>query len=264
MNHIIRWCAKHRTAAKIILIGILCSSYIWLLSIVNAAPGIIFAVVIVLAFFIGTAVESCAQYLVKEPLRILDEQCDPYPFLEETQKLLTYKNSKVTRQALLINYAVALRDTGDYHQTLAVLNGIHIDQFSGTIPPVKIVYYHNLADILTVLNRYDEAEIWYKMALEIFEDMPDNKFKRELSNAMESAKADHCFRIGDYRGAIELVGKATAQNLRKQISHALLLARCHVALDESQAAREELAFVIQHGNKLHDVKEAQMLMDTLE
>ncbi len=263
MRSILRWCARHRLLAKILLIVLICGAYTWMISDIDAP---IWAFVVLngaLIFIINTYVDACGQYLLKKPLKILKDQCNPYPFLEETQELLGYSNSKAADLALRINHAMAMREIGDFQHAWAILSTIHIDQLPGTLPSVKVVYYNNLADVLTLLDRFDEAEIWSKKALEIYHDMPNNKFKRELGHAMEVTQADHYYRDGDYRRAMENLDQISHTTLHDQVNYAWLYARCCIALGENQKAKEKLLFIIQNGNKLWCVDWAQECLQNI-
>lgn len=263
MRSILRCCARHRLLAKILLIVLICGAYTWMISDIDAP---IWAFVVLngaLIFIINTYVDACGQYLLKKPLKILKDQCNPYPFLEETQELLGYSNSKAADLALRINHAMAMREIGDFQHAWAILSTIHIDQLPGTLPSVKVVYYNNLADVLTLLDRFDEAEIWSKKAQEIYHDMPNNKFKRELAQAMELSKADQAYRTGDYDRAKEILDHTPVTDLRAQVDAAWLHARCCIALGENQKAKEKLLFIIQNGNKLWCVDWAQECLQNI-
>lgn len=263
MEKITRWMAKNRLAAKLLLLVPLGVAYGLLLLDLDAPIWAYFLLELLLAFIISVYVDACGQYLQKKPLQVLNETCDPYPFQQELKEQLTYNNTDAAKQVLLINYSMTLRETGEFQQSWEILDGIHIDQLAGTLPSVKATYYNNLADILTLLERFEEAEIWYGKALEIYQDMKENRFKRQLAPAIEAARADHYYRAGEYRRAMEVLDGIPRDALRAQVDAALMYARCCIALGETDSAREKLEFVIRNGNRLHCVHVARELLESL-
>jgi tetratricopeptide (TPR) repeat protein len=128
---------------------------------------------------------------------------------------------------------------------------------------MKCIYYNNLTSHLHNAGQYDEAEIWYAKTLQIYSDLPENRLKKRLSHAIESATADALFRKGEYREAISLLDRITPQSQRHRVGLALLYARCAIRLDDVETARTKLQFVLQHGNRLYCVEEAGRMIETL-
>jgi tetratricopeptide (TPR) repeat protein len=203
--------------------------------------------------------------LQKNPLQILNNDCDPYPFLQETTEQLTYKTTGVMEQTIKINHAAALREVGRYQDALDLLNSINIDRYSGTVPVHRFVYYHNLTDILSLVGNYSEAEVWYQKAVQIYQDMPENKLKQNLRPLVEAMAADAWFRRGEYEKAIECSKALYPTEPCNQINQAMLIARCYIALGQPEEARKPLEFVVAKGNRLHAVAQARaMLNNTIQ
>ena len=221
---------------------------------------------LVLIFVWATAmvilVNNCGASLQNKALKILNEQCDPYPFLEETLVQLSYRNSPQMELALKINHALALRQCGEYQRSWEILHTIHIDKSAAFSPMMKAVYYNNLTDILTCMGRYDEAEIWYRKTVQIINDLP-KRAGAQLYHARDLAIAEHFYRIGEYQPALERHSALEVKNALSAVEAAMFRARCAVALNDREMARKELEYVIAHGNRLYFVTEAREMLEKL-
>jgi tetratricopeptide (TPR) repeat protein len=259
MQGIRRWMAKNRTLAKILI----CSFVVFCYSsfiLQGVSPWIVVLIDLFFVFFFCFWVDVIIYQLPMPAIKAMDEKCDPYPLLEETTRQLQYGYKGTLDQTNRINHACALRQIGQYQQALDVLCGINIDLYSGTIPATKFVYYNNLMDVLTLMGRYGEAEVWYQKAIQIYKDMPNNKIKKQLTETVESAAAYAWFRRGEYAKAIEALNATHPKRLSSQVGHALLYARCCIAEGNAEAARQSLQFVIERGNRFYAVQEAMYLL----
>lgn len=264
MEGLYRWVAKHRLPAKIIMGVFLCGAYTHLLRQIEAPVWIIVVADLLLLFIIHAAVDSSIGALQKEPFRILHECCDPYPALEETREELSYPNSKSVQQMIQINYAVALRGAGRIQETWEVLDSIHIDEQSSTIPAMKVTYYNNLSDVLWLMGRDEEAQIWARKALQIYADMPDGRMKKSLAATMQTLEAECCMRKGEYAQALQYLQQVPSGKLSSQVSNALLQGKCYMALSDLETAREKLRFAAEKGYKLYTATQAKELLLELE
>lgn len=201
--------------------------------------------------------------LLQDPLAILDSQCDPYPFLAEAERQMARRDLSPQRQVTELQYATALRMVGQNQKCAEILENINIDRYVGVTPQMKFMYYNNLSDVLFTLNRTLEAQIWHKKAKRIYEDMPEGKAKQSLTHVVQISEADDLYYRRDYDLALRKVAWINCQSQRCLMDAALLAAKCHIALEEPEKAREKLNYVVQHGNKLHIVQEAKELLETL-
>lgn len=262
MNSFARWVARNRTLAKVLFGTLLCVCYSSLV-LLDVPLWIVVPIDLFVVLFVCLWVDASIIKLLQDPLKALDEGCDPYPLLQETAVQMGYGYRGVTDQANRINHALALRCAGQYQQAWEVLTAINIDRYSGTLPATKYVYYNNLEDVLTLMGRYPEAEIWYQKAVQIYQDMPENRMKRQLREAVEGAAASAWFRRGEYAKARECLNALHPQQLRSRVHHALLYAQCCIAEGNPEGARQPLEFVINWGNRLAAVQVAQELMNQL-
>lgn len=263
MKSIYRWIAAHPRFSKFIIAFI-----ITVLCFILLNPDVFsfffrFLVVFISLFYGFLFVNTIPDRLLKEPLEILEHQCDPYPFLEEIERSLPAGKEDPHSQVTRINYAMALSQTGQYEKTLQVLQEINIDRFPATSPFIKFVYYNNLCDTLTRMERFEEAEIWYRKSRQIYEDLPNNKLKQRMDYTVQMNEIEALYREGDYASALRKLSWLSCKTQRSLMNAALLAARCNQKLEEYDKAREKLQYVIDHGNKLFAVEEAKQLLADL-
>lgn len=262
MTKFYHWVAKHKRTAFVLFSVAFCLVYslffywwsipLWAILLFDG-----FLLLVNYAF-----VSSCSLKLVQKALQELDNSCDPYPLLEETEKLLSYKNAKTAEQNLLINHCVALRYTGEYQKVYDTLSAINIDKYAGTLPFVKCVYYNNLMDICLLLEKNEQAELLYAKTTMLYADIKNKKQRKALEPNALCAKASDCFRRQDYAQTIQILSEMKPANARMEVGIALLCAEAYLKLGEPERAKAKLLYVIGHGNKLFCVTEARRLLDT--
>lgn len=260
MEKLTRWIARNRTLSLTcfaVLLGVVLGI---LTACIGLSKGAMVAMSFALAVPMVILVNYCSAGFLNKALKILHEQCDPYPFLGETREQLTYRNRPQMELVLKINHAMALRYAGEYQRSWEILHNIHIDKSAAISPSMKAVYYNNLTDILTCLGRYDEAEIWYRKTVQIINDLP-KRSGAKLYNVRDGAIAEHFYRIGEYQTALERHRALERKNTISMVEGALFRAKCHIALAENEAAREDLEYVMKYGNKLHCVAEAREMLE---
>lgn len=214
--------------------------------------------------FFGSRIISAAPgKLLLEPLEILEQQCDPYPYLEEMERQMARKDLSPQGQVTEMHYATALRMVGQNQRCAEILEAINIDRYVGISPQFKFMYYNNLADVLFVLGRTTEAQIWHKKARRIYEDLPEGKLKQPLTHIIQISEAEALYYERDFDKALRKVAWINCPSQRCLLDAALLAAKCHIELEEPEKAQEKLRYVIEHGNKLHIVEEAGALLETL-
>ncbi len=260
MQKAYKFMAKHRILLMILLIFIICPLYTYLLWILEAPLGLIVFLDLLFFFSIIVSVNNSVNYVLKKPLDELNNKCDPVPLLMETQELLNYKNTKVVRQVLLMNYCVALSEIGELQKNYDILKSINIDELSATLPIHKLVYYHNLSNACDSIGDAAQADIWYEKMMQIYNGMPENKFKKQVVPVVNQATAVAWYRKGDFNQALNILKCVQPNNLRQRISMSMLCAKIFIKLNDFDTARANLQFVIANGNKLFLVNEAHKLL----
>lgn len=263
MKSVYRWISEHTGLCRAFLFFALAGFTVYTASLPYVNFLTIYLLVLALWFVAGRFIATAPVKLLQEPLAQLHNNCDPYPILEETQRQLAVVSDSPHRQLLEVDLAVALRETGEYEQALEILENINIDKFPGTTPFARYIYYHNLCDLNYLLARNEEARIWSRKMRQIYGDLPPVKAKNQLSATHELMEAEILHYEGDPDGALRKVAWIQLSYPCMVISAAMLAARCHIALEEQDKAREKLNYVAEHGNKLHIVQKARELLETL-
>jgi tetratricopeptide (TPR) repeat protein len=263
MKSFYRWVSEHGGLCRIAILLGLTAFTVW----TATNPYIPFLSVYLADIFVWLIatrlIAAAPAKLLQEPLEIMNQQCDPYPFLEETKVQLSRRLNGPQQQVNEINYATALRATGETYNAAEILESINIDRYPGTTPYIKFVYYNNLADVLFALERTTEGLIWHKKALMIYQDLPQNKFKQQYVHTFEMCEAEGLYYQQEYSHALRKLAWIKCDSSRTLLDAALLAAKCHLELDEYDKAKEKLQYVIDHGNRLHIVTEAQQLLETI-
>lgn len=258
-----RRCVKHNTSATFALAA-LPILLVWLIFLLRA-NSIFFPVFYSLIAIVAAnyVVSLCPNQLLIRAVKILDEQCDPYPLLEELRFLMPYAQSGIYRQVLLINESMAFGYIGETGRALALLQSINIDQYPGMPIMMKCVYYNNLALYHLYHGDFEKADIWQQKAAEIYRGLKKNKKTQPLEQAIRTTAAEiACFKK-DYDGARAIFGTVADTSMRSAVDNALLLARIDIGQTRYDEARQKLLFVMERGNRLVNVKIAEELLAAL-
>ena len=208
-------------------------------------------------------IESIDTYLLKKPLEALSSHGHPEPLYFITRELLPFKRSEAQRQILLINHCVAMRELGALAEVRDTLMATNIDKVAGTLPMTKVVYYNNLSDIFSLLGDNAQAEIWYSKMMQIFNDMPENKFKKSLEQTVAMATAGNHFIKGEYSEALNILNQTKPDSLYSKVNAALIYAQINLKLNNIEEAKDKLNYIVANGNKLYAVKLAKEMLEKL-
>jgi len=263
MNRFTHWMATHSLLAKIIFSVFLCTVYTGLLVFLKVGYGgiVIFDLILILATI--CYVDSCSVKLLNAAIRVLNEQCDPYPLLQESKRQLASAKTGMLKQQLLINYYAAKVSLGEYQAVYEGLSAIHVDKYPGFSPSAKFVYYNNLSSVCDDLKLTDQAEIWYQKSLQLYQDLKSSKQKEQLRESMEEAKIQSLIRKQEYIQALQLLNTFSASTLYKKVHASFSASQIYLAQGMPEKAREHLQYVITHGNKLHVVTLAKELYQSI-
>lgn len=262
MKSIYRCILAHPKPAKFILALLVTVFCVYVMDAETFSFGFRFLMAFSLLFSCYTFVNSVSDLLLREPLEKLEQGCDPYPLLAEVEIHMKKLPDSFQGQMIQINYALALVQTGSYEKALEVLEAVDMDKYPN--PIAKFIYYNNLCDLMTRLDRYPEADSWYRKSLEILDSMPNNRLKGRLDRTVEMNAIEALYRDQDYVGALRRLARIPCPTPRAVVDAALLAARCNLALEEWDKAKEKLQYVIDNGNRLQCVTEARALLETLE
>ena len=208
-------------------------------------------------------VEAAPQHIMLKASEKYTKECDPYPLLSETEKILSYDLSEANRQLALMNKSMALSGAGRNGEAYDILASLNIDKLAGTPYVTKIVYYNNIMDFTTRLSRFDEAERAYEKMMQLYGDMKDSKQKKALEGTVACAHYMAMYRRGEYMKAIELINAIEPTSPSMKVDNALFYAKCCIALGDVERARETLNFVCENGNRLCFVDEAREILKAI-
>ncbi len=256
--------AKHRIASR------------WILLIVDflIVIGLRFMGIptaILLLFYLSTMVLIYFYVDVYTPLIIqikdihyMSDDCDPFPLLKSSERLLSYNLSTISRRSVLINYCVALRNTGDYEKAYELLKSIDLHDLNEKDYMIRCILLNNLADICALLKKEDEEVYYRRTFFEVYDKMPEGANKKSLFNSHMLTLADRAFHDEEYEKCIDILKDYKPLNKENDISVSLFKAQIYLKLDEKENAVHLLNHVITNGNKLYSVVEAKKLLEEIE
>lgn len=260
MEKIYRFAAKNKRLFTVLSIVFLCGVYTAFFAFLGLPIWLIILVDLVFMFISWAYPAAARGKLMDKAIAALDQQCDPYPLLQEVQTQLTYQNSEAQEQLLLINQGAALGMLGQYQQEYDILTTINIDKCAATLLPTKLIYYNNLSSECARLGDIPQAKIWNAKACQLYEDMKEGKPKQSLRYQYQMLQADSCFLNEEYEKALELARMAPADNLYRQVCKARFCGELQLKLGNLEAAKADLQFVVTNGNRLCAVTQALELM----
>lgn len=262
MKSLQRWMVKHRIAAYVVFdlffIGFF-SVMFWQLG----APWWVIVLFDLFLLFVNHSVVAFSDaLLLQEPARLNNENCDPYPMLQEAEWLLSCPLSATARQRVLLLYAGALGNVGAYSQVYDILSAGDFEK-ALLLPTDRAGYVLSLADVCLQLDKQELAEFWYGKAMQQYAELKEDKTKRDLYLSMLMIWARLTLKAGEPQAVIDALPPITPSSRVAAVGKAMVLARAYRAIGDTDKAREQLRFVIQNGNRLHIVTEARDMWGAL-
>lgn len=262
--------AKYRIACRWILLGFILL-FMFVLGYFNVPLIILLIIYLGLMFVVFIFTEVYPPLLIqKKYLNLMNMECNPFPFLHNSQKLLTYNLSNGVRKIVTINYCVALRNTGDYEKCYEILKSINVDPIAIDSNsratkdyPTKLVLFNNIADVCFFLKKTEEEIEYHNKVIEIYEKMPEGANKKAYKNLYDLTKSAMYFHNGEYEKALEFFANYTPKSPENAVSIAFSKALIHIEQKDFENARKQLNFIVENGNKLYAVVEAKKLLESL-
>jgi len=256
-----RWCAKN-SRMIIYLGGIISTTILYqLVSDLDLPIWFYIFFALCMAFILYCFMNYFKTSLLSKAARSLNEQCDPYPFLNETEDQLSYNHSKIYETVLLIDKCAALANLGEYQKVREILESINIDKYAGTLSLTKFCYYNNLADVYIHFGEIEKAEVWHNKSKQIFDDIKPEKSKSIYLSVLQNNAAEIAYEKKDYDKAQELINSSVVTNFRDSVYKALMIAKIYLAKGEKELAKRKLQYVVENGNKLYCVQIAKKMLD---
>ena len=260
-----RFISFHRRLIMIILSILIAISNVFLL---QSYPdfSVILLIFLDLAFIIITSwlLYNCFTSLFSKPIAELNNKCDPYPLIEESEKHLNAHYSILDKFILLVNYSAALKASGQYQKALDILLSIDIEADAmKKLQHLKAAYYYRLMELCEFLNKGAQADFAYSKFLELIPQIKNERFKKSLEIEIVLGNVLGAFRKGDYQTVVETLESSVLNVFSSQITSSLTCAKAYLALGETEKAKEKLEYIIENGNKLHCVTEAREMLSSL-
>ena len=110
------------------------------------------------------------------------------------------------------------------------------------------------------VNYFDTAFFYCHENSEIAVGKVRRAFMKKYPEIFEMSEAEHLYRMGDYAAALEKARRIRHKSASAKVGGALFCARCAIALGDRNAARQDLNYVIENGNRLSEVDKAWKLL----
>lgn len=260
-----RWIAYHEIIAAIIISLLCCSVYTFVFcggitSLFVVVGGNIFVIYLVWRYV------SYRKYtLINKAFDKLDRECDPYPLYVEVSDLLKLSvRNKNNVQLFLMYKHNALTHMGDFEKAYEALTEVDVSKMSKKfIASMSILHTYYMFSLCDKMGRESEANHWYEKLIDDYAAVRDPLTIGRVGRSVENAKLTDMFRRGEYETVLEMMEDSTTPTKLSEIIRAMRYAKCYIGLGDTENAREQLEFVIENGNKLYYVKQAEEMMETL-
>ena len=259
MEKIKRWIATHRVWVCIISIFIVTAWTIvrW----PNEVNGFISFFII----YVGVLSPSvCANRIVNNAIAKLNNECNPYPLLEESEFFLRYWNPKVWKHSFWVNKYCALREMGKYQEAYEGLLAIDREKMKRFPAVSKFIYYNNLADICRLLRKYDEEQVWISKQDEIYAKVRTKSKKKQFQEITYLRVVGELVDKEAYEEALQTLEAIRPKNMRQQVSIHEMYSQIYLKTNDNENARIHLQEIIKKGNCLYAVEVAKERLGTIE
>lgn len=264
MEKLNRWVAKNAWLVYVTF-GVSVVSIIFLWDDILKGP-----MPILLEVLLLTSIWLCARWvftrgsvLLKKPLEILTQNCDPYPYLEEAEIQRSYSGNWNVKLGHITTLATALSEVGEYGQMEELLTATPEETVRRAHPVNQVVYCGLVASIYARQKNTQELELWHDKLLSAYQKVKLRKHKAWLEATMVSYHVVYHYARQEYTQGLQLLENFPAQPLRNKVVQAYALAKFRLALNEKEKAAEHLEFVVRNGNKLYIVTEAKALLEKI-
>lgn len=204
---------------------------------------------------------TCANNFLVKTIKSLDNECDPYPMLLETEEQLTYKKrSDRHRLVVLMDHCVALQAVGKTKDAMDFMEQVNVEECKGLNDTIRFVYYSNLSGYCYYCDQSEKGNYYYTKAIEIRDRAKKRNFYEMYSRQINALGQLIAYKNCEYEKAIGMIEAFVAKSKREKVSTAILKAKVLFALGRIDETKKELQFVCENGNKLYAVKEAAEIL----
>ena len=207
---------------------------------------------------------SRANALIKEPIKIFQEQCDPYPYLDEIQKRRTYSGPKAAKLNLLLAETVVMYDLGHYQEAYMLLSPLENDMKATMMRGTLMNYDCQMANVCRSLQKDQEAQAWLQKAREVYEKIKREDRKKQFRDVFLTHDALTLLERQQYTQALQLLEQVAPKTMRERVVLSVNYAWVYLAQGETEKAKEALTFVAENGNKLDIATQARQMLSEME
>lgn len=262
MEKLLYFFARRPILSKLLLTIFVALPYCLLLLYSEWSKATIFILAFVLEFALLSIVNTAPGRLMDRAVRTLQHQCDPYPLLDVTGRLLPLPMTPGMKVLARLNHSAALLETGKYAEALAELEQTDPATARGMNPVTRYFYANNRSSALDVLKRPEEAEEWFRTSAELYDALPP-RLKERTRKVLCFSQAESHLRRGEYEKALELAKSIRCMNRQELLSQGTVYVKCALGMDQPEIAKQWLRYIIANGNRLHAVAEARSMLEKL-
>ncbi|PKM66497.1 MAG: hypothetical protein CVU95_10975 [Firmicutes bacterium HGW-Firmicutes-2] len=210
---------------------------------------------IITLLLVGTGYIFIALSRNKKRLHLLEDLCDPYAFIEATerQRAITGKDPKINAY-LNVDYCAGLILLGRFQEAKDLLLSIdqkYLSKKNGTL----LIYTINLISCCYGMGEIPEAEVLFETKIPLLS--PVNS---KLTLYTELLIAERLYMHGKLLESKEKYNECLVEkiSLRQRLCIFYSLAQIDEAFGDLQAAHEKYEEVVKYGNRLWVAEDAQL------
>lgn len=263
MNDLNIWIVKHKRLVTLLIAIPFLTAFTWAMKTLNAGTALIVICDVIL--YVSIRANASAAYLkpLKNAITALNEANDPYPLLELTEKLKECNIGEYSKLSITTNYCAALDNVGRTEENYNILSSLNVAKYADNDPFFACVYYHNLFSVCSNLERFEEAEVWYKKAQDSYLKIKRQKQKEAAAFSINMSRVQLEINRGNYCEALKLTDGAATINPYQRVSKAFTLGVLYMKLEEKEKAIREFNYCIAYGNRRYVVTEAKENLNSL-
>ena len=261
MEKINRFLAKHCLVLNVIA----CVLIMVLYCITVEEMGILaFGLLLLASNYIPVWMYRRSDALLKKPAQILDNTCDPYPYLEELQRQRTYSGAWTHKYNRMMLEAGALCIVGRPVEAYRLLSPLQERLMRSRFMHLQLVYCGSMVSVCRALERGHEVEVWHAKYMERFYKVKNKRMKARIEAIQPMYMARyHTFRR-EHTQAMTILQQIYPKKLYDQVAVAMLCAKNYLPMGETDKAKEALRFVAEKGNRLHIAEIARKMLAEMD
>ena len=264
MEKLNRFVAKHVLAVYFAIVALIFALYIIVHPYLGQNQWIAIILVYVGIFLASRWTGTRHIALLKEPMRLWDEQCDPYPFLEEIRGHRNFAGVKILKQLRLINEGSAMMALGDFNNAYYLLLPLQESVGKSKRKDLQTRYYMTVAQLCMAMDRIPEAEIWHEKMMNAYHLIKPETRKKIFVEAMPFYYARYYHSKQEYTQALQMLIGQEPKTLNDRVALAMHYGRNYYALGQWDKAKDPLTFVAEYGNKLYAATQARQMLAEIE